>query len=381
MSTAPTDAKKLRSRKKTKPEQLNMFESVDQPDQQLIYTNPKSRKIKSKRVKKFEDYKHSRPVEIKLFGFSNPEDRKYSNTIELYDFIPKHYWGRVERINEQFLLPLEREFECRGTKYKVIVTPARIKDKDGKFRDYYAGRREELVEAALRKLTCDGQGIFLDDHSGVVFSLTELWHELKRMGHTYNFDEIKEALLICVKTIIEIKTEDDRAMLAAGIFESLGLRTWDDWKEKGQQTKCFVQFNPLVTTSIRNGTFRRLNYEKSMSYNSVITRQLHKRMSHHYTQASIANTYEIMLSTIIRDFGLKSYAHLRDNLRDVKLALKELKEKDVIIESKIEKTVNESSKLIDAKIILRPHARFAGEMIGANEVHKRIKSNLSGLTH
>lgn len=373
MVTAPAEVKKRRSRKQVEAMQPNLFEPMTSSDEQEIHTG--SRKKRAKKIKKLENYKHTRSAEIKMFGFCTPEERKYSNTIELYDFVPKYFWGKTERVNGKFLEPLVREFECRGIKYKVIVTPAKIEDKDGKFRDYYPGYREEIVEAALRKLTCEGQGVFLDDEAGAIFSLTELWRELKRMGHTYSYDEIKEALLICVKTNIEIRTEDDKAMLVSGIFRTLGLRTWEDWKEKGQQTKCFVQFNPLVTAGIMNGTFRRLNYEKCMTYRGVIARQLYKRMSHHYTQASIANTYEILLSTIIRDFGLTTYEHLRLNLQKVKLAIKELKETDIIIESKIEKLIDRG-KLVDAKIILRPHARFAGEMIGANETQRRIKTNL-----
>jgi hypothetical protein len=375
MNSAPTAVKPRRARKKAEVVQPSLFEPVISLDEQELYSSPK--KKRAKKVKKLEDYKRTRPAEIKLFGFCTPEERKYSNTIELYDFMPKYFWGKVERIHGEFLRPLEREFECRGTKYKVVVTPARIKDKDGAFRDYYPGHREEIVEAALRKLTCDGHGVFLDDHSGVIFSLTELRRELKRMGHTYSVDQIKEALLICAKTDIEIRTEDDNSILVAGMFQSLGLRSWEDWKEKGQQTKCFVQFNPLVTTSIRNGTFRRLNYERYMAYKSVISRQLHKRMSHHYTQASLANTYDILLSTIIRDFGLTSYEHLRDNLQKVKLALKELKDGETILDAKIEKVIDSKGKLLDAKFILRPHPRFAGEMIGANEIQRRIKSNLA----
>ena len=41
-----------------------------------------------------------------------------------------------------------------------------------------------------------------------------------------------------------------------------------------------------------------------MSYKTVTARQLHKRMAHHYTQASLSEHYTIMLTTIIRDFGL-----------------------------------------------------------------------------
>lgn len=377
MSTPPAEVKKPKPRKLSKKAQLNLFEPTDKPDQQVTYSVKV--KAKAKPAKKLGEYKHTRPPELKLFELLASDDKQYSNTIELYDFIPKHFWGKVERINEEFLRPLEREFECRGAQYKVIITPARIKEEDGKFRDYYPGRREEFVEAALRKLACDGRGAFLDDSASVVFSLNELQSELKRRGHTYSIAEIKEALLICVKTSIEVKTEDGKAVLVSGIFENLGLRTWDDWQEQGQQTRCFVRLNCLVTDSIKNGTFRQLNYEKFMSFKHTIARQLYKRLSHHYIQASMANTYEIMLSTLIRDFGLTVYDRFRNNLLKLELALEELADKNVILEYKIQKTLasDRQHKLIDAKIIIRPHPRFSGEMIKANERHKQVRSVLA----
>ena len=45
--------------------------------------------------------------------------------------MPKYHWGKVERIGGEFLRVLKREFECRGTKYKIEVAPAVITDRDG----------------------------------------------------------------------------------------------------------------------------------------------------------------------------------------------------------------------------------------------------------
>lgn len=368
MSTAPAEVKKRRPRKLAKKAQLNLFEPVDQPDQQTTYS------ATAKRAKKLEEYKRTKPAELKLFELSTAEDKHCSNTIELYDFIPKHYWGKEERIDGKYLPTLKREFECRGVRYKATIAPARIDDKD-----CYAGRREELVEAALRKLACDGRGAFLDEMAGVVFSLNELQDELKTMGHTHSIAQIKESLFICVGTRITVSTEGGEAIIVSGIFDTLGLRTWGDWQEKGQQTKCFVRFNPFVTDSIRNGTFRRFNYEKYMSYKYVIARQLYKRLSHHYIQASLANTYEIMLSTIVRDFGLTTYTRLKDNLRKAELSLKELIENNVILTYQIEKTLdsNGQHKLVDAKIVIRPHPHFASEMIKANERYRHVRNLLA----
>jgi hypothetical protein len=326
-------------------------------------------------VKKIDEFEQSKPTQMNLFEMLLPQEREFSNTIELYDFIPKYFWGKSKRINGKFLEQLEREFECRSVRYKVKIDPAKISDRDGVTRDYYPSKREELVEDALRKFACEGQGLFLDDQAGVTFTLYQIHQELKRLGHTYSIREIKDALLICAKTNVTVSTEDGKSILVSSLFETLGLQTREDWRVQGEKTKAFVRFNSLVTQSIKQQTFRQLNYDKAMSYKSVIARQLHKRMAHHYPQASFSNPYHFLLSTIIRDFGLTEYAQLRDNLRDVQAALEEMKEKEIIMSYQIQKTLDSKrrNKLIDAKFILTPDARFISEVIKANKRQAELK--------
>jgi len=328
------------------------------------------------KAKKLKDYEHTKPTQLTLFEMLLPNEREFSNTVELYDFIPKYHWGKVQRINDKFLNSLEREFECRGVKYKVKIRPASVEDREGIERYYYPSKREELVEDALRKFVAEGQGVFLDEQAGVTFSLYQLQEELKRNGHSYSKDQIKDALLICARTNITVTSENGTSVLVSNLFETLGLQTRDDWKDQNNKSRAFVRFNSLVTKSITSRTFRQLNYEKVMSYKNVIARQLHKRMSHHYVQANFTNPYHFLLSTIIRDFGLTQYAQLRDNLRDVQIALDEMVEKKVVLFYKVEKVLENSkrAKLLDAKFLLTPHPSFVSEIIGANRIQAKIKS-------
>ncbi|MDQ3750712.1 MAG: hypothetical protein M3367_17105 [Acidobacteriota bacterium] len=72
-------------------------------------------------VKNLSEYDQNRPTQLTLFELLLPQERGLSNTIELYDFIPEYHRGKVERIGGEFLRSLEREFECRGQKYKVKI--------------------------------------------------------------------------------------------------------------------------------------------------------------------------------------------------------------------------------------------------------------------
>lgn len=327
------------------------------------------------KVKKLGDYEHSKPMQLDMFQLLLPDEKRFSHTIELYDFMPKYHWGKVERVNGKFLNSLERSFECRGKKYALRIDPAKIKDDDGVIRDYYPSKREELVEDALRKLAAEGQGIFLDDQAGVTFSLYQLQQELKRNGHSYSKDEIKDALFICAQSNLTVTSDDGNAVIVSSLFETLGLQTREDWQGQGEKTRAFVRFNPLVTASIKNTSFRLFNYETSMAYKNVIARQLHKRMAHHYTQASLMHPYSIHLTTIIRDFGLTVYDKLPNNLREVQKALNEMQEKQTILSYHIQKTLDtaQRGKLLDAKITITPHPGFTSDVINANHKQKSMR--------
>lgn len=336
---------------------------------------PKSNHAKLSKKQKIDDYNKSKPEQLTLFELIHPSEKDYSNTIELYDFIPKYVWGRVERIQEKFLEPIEREFDCRGLSYRVRIAPARIKDSDGVSRDYFPGKREELVEDALRKIATAGQGIFLDNEAGVTFTLYQLQQELKRTGHSYSITQIKEALMVCVGTNLQLTDTSGQDVLASSIFDTIGLQTREDWEGQGEKTKAFVRFNAMVTISIRNRTFRQFNYEISMGYQNVISRQLHKRMSHHFTQATFSQPFTILLSTVIRDFGLTAYEKLSHNLRDVEASLKEMVEKDVLFKYSLEKIIDEKrrNKIADVRLVLHPHPNFVSEVINANKKQKEIR--------
>ena len=73
-----------------------------------------------------------------------------------------------------FLPMLKREFEFRGERFVVKITPAKLETREGE-RDFYPSHREELVEEALRKIASTRlNGIFLNNIAGVQFTLYEV---------------------------------------------------------------------------------------------------------------------------------------------------------------------------------------------------------------
>lgn len=340
--------------------------------QEAAATNKKGSKTgKRKKPKLFKSISKSNPFQLELFTQSNKNSSEYSQTIELYDFIPKYVWGKIERVKDKFLEPIKREFVCRNVKYKLIISPAFIEEADG-FRAYFPGKREELVEDALRKLMTEDNALFLEEEASLAFTLYQLQKELAAHKHTYDYAQLKESLEILAKTNIEIESEDKSAKLIFSPIEMLGL------SGQNGETQTYVKFSNLLTRSINEGTYRLFNYEKVMSYDSVIARQLHKRMAHHYIQASFTEKYEILLSTVIRDFGLTKQKRIQQNLQKVESAIEELKIKEVVLNCKTEKIYDyeKKRKLEDVKFIFQPHPSFVNDTKKANAVSRQTRESI-----
>ena len=132
------------------------------------------------------------PQQLMLFQTFLPEaasDEKYSNTIELYDAIPKYVTNPklVDAMREggKYLPLMKRHFRHRGEGYHVIIRPARLVDREGKEKEYYPGIREELVEDALRKLALEQfYGAYFDNQAGVQFTVVSLSIRDGQMGNS-----------------------------------------------------------------------------------------------------------------------------------------------------------------------------------------------------
>ena len=212
----------------------------------------------------------------------------------------------------------------------------------------------------------------LDGEVGIAFTLYQLQKELKEKGHSYSYDELKDAIRVLNNTDLILKDETGQVETAFSPVESYGFAG------EGTETKTFVRFSPLVTHTIKSGSYRLINYDKVMSYRSVIARQLHKRMSHHFIQASLTDSYEILLTTIIRDFGLTPQKRLQQNLVEVENAIEEMKQINVILSRKTEKFFDTKprTKLIDAKFKFQPHFDFIADVKRANAKAKRVRGLL-----
>ena len=267
-----------------------------------------------------------------------------TNTIELFDalltYSPEH------ARNGSAFIEVEKRFRNRC--YNVKISPAVMK-KGGKPCLILPSRRENLVEKALRKIAADDANalsVKLTDKGEtevwVLFTIHQLRTILEEQGHGYKTAELTEALSVLTgaKMTISGETQDEIGGIeGSGIIDKLVWRKKKVGDEDGRSFHVSAKFHPLVTRSLVQRTFRRIDFAKLMRPKNELARWLYSRMSHNYIQADITDLaqfqmgeknhgYSLTLGTIIRETGMK-FSDNKLAVRAVRVALRILREHDI----------------------------------------------------
>jgi len=316
-------------------------------------------------------------VQLSLFQSflcnTEQERDRLSNTIELWDSIPKYAVSQQAmnkiRTKEGYLPRLEKEFVYKNRSYKVRVSPAIIDAEEGADKAFYPSANEELVEDALRKIAAEQHKGFFDRptlESGVVFSINLLRQELKKRGHTRSYHEIVRSLNILVGSNIEISLPDGTGFAKTSYLPALAAVSKARLAED-PNARWVAHFHPLVTQSIHSLSYRQYNYHIMMSHSTQLARWLHKRLSHNYVNASYTMPYTVLLSSIRRDSGLLEYSRANDVVRKFENALQELIEHQVLLSFEREEQRGARNKIIDVKYSLLPHRGLVSDVKAANK--------------
>ena len=329
--------------------------------------------MKNTNDKKYNEYKKEKPKQLDLFSFNNifPNIReKYSGTVELYDILPKYIHDDVESLRKdgKYLDIISKNFVYKKENMILKLSPALIEQIDGSTKAFFPTQREEIIEDVLRKFATDSaRNEFLDNKLSVKFTLYDLWKELKRIKHTFSYNEIRESLNILASTSLEIRSDGNKITFKSNMFETFGIvndntelkdvENFDNEEQQKEYNKkiiYFVRFNSLVSDSIKNKTWRVINYDQCMKYRRAVSRWLHKRISHLFLSRNIQLPYNILLSTIIRDSGMTRYARIKDNLIQVQKCLSEMIEVGSVDRYEMEKIYDndKKNKLVDVKFLI-----------------------------
>ncbi|NJL51213.1 MAG: hypothetical protein HC930_01525 [Hydrococcus sp. SU_1_0] len=165
------------------------------------------------------------PYQLELFQYLLPDEERYSNTVELYDAIPRFFASTKQmaqmREGGKFLETLRREFRFRDAIYQLEIRPARITRKNGEDIEYYPSEREQFVEEALWKIAHDKmRGCYLNKLVSVEFTLYELRQELAKRGHGIHLNALIDALSILNSCGITLSNQSGKAVFKSSIFPS-----------------------------------------------------------------------------------------------------------------------------------------------------------------
>lgn len=300
---------------------------------------------------------------FELVESPRPKER-YSHTIDLYDGLPKYQWSQEASTTPSSHV---RPYRHRGVDYEMTVIPAQIQ-RNGETVFVYPGVREEVVEDALRKLLTQGHGQVSGRDVTVNFTVRQLRDELSRNGRTYSHTQVVEALEICQGARLEVRTKDGRSVVRSQFFPTIALTTRLDIS-RDPNAMCHVRFNPLVTESIRDSSFRRYNYQLNMSMTNNLARYIHKRMSARWLQASHDHPYTISLMSFLERSPQTVFPEMKYNIRAMKMALEALI-KGEVLSHYTEDRIKEGRRILDIRYALYPHETFVAQMIANNRHHQ-----------
>lgn len=258
-----------------------------------------------------------------------------SNTIELWDAVPRYAYGARRQSDHRasgdqpqvyqhtFKWQPQPKAHNPPLTCDLTITPARVLT-DAGWIDVFPSADEELVEEVLRKLFADQQYGLHDPQAGrsyVRFSLHTIRRELAARGKTRSIPQIKQALDILNKATVKVTAHDAsgkaRPLCQGPIIPHLFSR---GEIANPDTTLWAAQLHPLITSAIEKLTYRQFNYKVLMSLTSPLARWLLKRLSHDYLNASLVDPYHVLMSSIARDSGLLQHSRTSADIKTLEAA-------------------------------------------------------------
>jgi hypothetical protein len=325
--------------------------------------------------------KAERNMQYELFTtFFGKNKRVLSNTIELWDAIPKYAVSPRQQNacrDRNGRLPVHpQEFEYHPSHRdtpaitcRLKVQPASIEVEPGRFVDFYPSADEELIEEILKKIFSDQQyGVHsvAGNESWVRFTLYMIQKELKTRRKTRSIDEIKRSLEIMAKAVLEVEflKPSKQLIYTDPILSSLTRVRRDNYLQDPKAMWC-ARLPALVSQSINELTYRQFNYATLMSLPTPLSRWLHKRLSHQYTNAGVMQPYKIKFSTIERDSGLLHHSRRSANRKAIDAALNALEKPNVFLSVSCQEE-RKGREIVDILYTLSAHPSFVSEVMAAN---------------
>jgi len=314
-------------------------------------------------------------VQVDLFQdflFNTQKEKNtLSNTIDLWDCLPKYAVSQVEQNKlrtDQGLLPmLTRKVRFMGDEYEIFISPALLSDEKGKA--YYPSANEELVENALRRLATLQNHCFHEASAkfcGVSFTLYELIEELKLHKHARSYVEVVKSLKILAGASIEIKSKSGRGVSIDKFIRLSGFT--EEERLSNPFSKWIVYFHPLIFRAMETISYRQFDYEKMMTLKPPLGRWLYKRLAHYYTNAGMTVPIILSLTQIQHESGFLNRNRTNNAVKELTEVFDLLQKIDVFNNVEV---INDQrgprNKIIDITYRVFPHEQFVANVKRANK--------------
>ncbi len=308
------------------------------------------------------------PLQVTLL--ETDEQGKYTSTVDLFDIAPRFvFYPEQKGADGVFMRSIRREFEHAGVPYQLLLRPGRIVNSDGTEHELFPGNRELLVEAVVMRLATSRGRVSVHEQEGnsadedsvrLTFSMYEIWRELKKYKHGFALNEIKDALTVLHTSVVEISKTDKRSkqVLSSAAFPVLALKQRDD------DERAYLEFNPMVRNAIKQLRYRHMNYEWMMRIDNPLGRWLYKRLCQTMVGLTDGDDLPVIAMTarqISRDAGVSPRSRERDTFRRVTNAVMALIQQE-IIRPVVPEVIKRGRAVADLSYEFVPTDRFLTEI-------------------
>jgi hypothetical protein len=327
--------------------------------------------------------------------------RTYSNTFNHYDL-----WGRfvrsghkklpVEEAPKRTIVTRKISEKVDGIQYEgeLRITPAVVSTRqEGEDREYlvWPSDREEKVERALIRLASKGKIVKINFKSGiqyaVVFSMNELAQELKSVGQSMPYPQIKEALealqgskLSFKYSAVDTKNNDVDDSFYESNMNFLSSLHFSGKKGQGGNVKCVACLNAFVHNMIDNLEYKGYYFNRAQELKRGLSRWMMLRLYHLWRYAAPGKTYHFKLLPIMEKYGsITGDEEITENKlkalrRDMTTTMKDLISKGAISDYSIENVKDDDNgKIIDYIYEMHPTEQFCDEILALNKQKKRLE--------
>lgn len=335
-----------------------------------------SQKLPKKKLKKPPN-QLIKSIQHDLFSdFLTNDKSEVSNTVDLWERIPKYFLSPQEQKNlrtaDGLAQSYSQEYILRGKDgeplpYKVKIQPALIEQPNGNDKAFFPTRSEEIIEEVLKKIFTE-QNLGIHDpknaESWVKFSYSMIRRELEQRGCSKPYNEIKHSLEVMSKCILTVYEDGEEIYTGAILQDYCSV----DRKKYLDNTKNLhvARLSVFISHAVNTLQFRQYNYKRLMGCKEQLSRWLLRRLINRFTYASLLTEHHFLFSTVKAESGLLRAKKEGDNRTKVIAGLEELKKTGAIYSYEVEER-REGRKISDVKYTIKPTQEFSTEQKAANK--------------